>query len=224
MGAGAPASCRHGCAGVASPHPNPLPEGEGANPTQPIALAPLGRGRGEGLAQPWPPRSLQPATTCRAAARAVRMQPGKNVPSSERLPEAPPPPKPAASPTQYRPSIGSPSAPSTRLCKSVCSPPRLLRVTSWVWMAMKGPAPLACSGAGLQVRRRSGRHCLAYRMRRTWMSLSGWPPGANRPSQALTTASSCPARMSCEAVSAFIFAASSASVSATMKCGLCAAI
>ena len=34
---------------VAGPHPRPLPEGEGVSPAQPVALAPLGRGRGEGL-------------------------------------------------------------------------------------------------------------------------------------------------------------------------------
>ncbi|MBS0509080.1 MAG: bifunctional adenosylcobinamide kinase/adenosylcobinamide-phosphate guanylyltransferase [Proteobacteria bacterium] len=33
----------------AGPHPRPLPGGEGVIPAQPIALAPLGRGRGEGL-------------------------------------------------------------------------------------------------------------------------------------------------------------------------------
>src|SRR5690606_658437 len=45
-------------------------------------------------------RSYTPLTKDRTAERAVMMQPGKKVPSSERLPLAPPPPKPAASPTQ----------------------------------------------------------------------------------------------------------------------------
>jgi len=47
-----------------------------------------------------------PVEKVRAAERAVRMQPGKNVPSSERLPLAPPPPNPAASPTAYKPGMG----------------------------------------------------------------------------------------------------------------------
>ena len=33
---------------AADPHPSPLPGGEGVKPAQPVALAPLGRGRGEG--------------------------------------------------------------------------------------------------------------------------------------------------------------------------------
>ena len=41
--------------GGVSPHPHPLPEGEGVKPARPIALAPLGRGRGEGL----PPREIE---------------------------------------------------------------------------------------------------------------------------------------------------------------------
>ncbi len=44
-------------------------------------------------------RSYGAPSMAAAAFRAVRMQPLRNVPSSERLPEAPPPPKPAASPT-----------------------------------------------------------------------------------------------------------------------------
>ena len=55
-----------------------------------------------------------PAARCRrssaAASRPVKTHPPRNVPSSERLPCTPPPPKPAASPTAYRPGIGSPVA------------------------------------------------------------------------------------------------------------------
>ena len=54
-----------------------------------------------------------------AAILPLNTQPPRNVPSSERLPCMPPPPKPAASPAAYRPGIGSPSGRSTRESRSV---------------------------------------------------------------------------------------------------------
>ena len=62
--------------------------------------------------QGFSPGEYPPAAMLAAAACAVRMQPGRKVPSSERWPLAPTPPKPAASPTQYRPAMGLPEEPS----------------------------------------------------------------------------------------------------------------
>src|SRR5438270_12010836 len=71
------------------------------------------------------------ATDSAAALPAVRPEnrhPPRNVPSSERYPCMPPPPKPATSPAAYSPGSGFPSGPRTRPDKSVCRPPSVLRV------------------------------------------------------------------------------------------------
>lgn len=88
------------------------------------------------------------------------------MPSNERLPCEPPPPKPAASPTQYKPETAWLLFPKTLQFKSVRKPPKLLRVVNYARMAIKGPEPDFCSGAGLQVRNLSGPHWRACNIRR----------------------------------------------------------
>src|SRR4051812_43511393 len=64
----------------------------------------------------------------RPATRREKRQPPRKVPSRALLPCTPPPPNPATSPAAYTPGSGDPSAWSTRASRSVCSPPRVLRV------------------------------------------------------------------------------------------------
>jgi hypothetical protein len=166
----------------------------------------------------------QPAVICRAAARAVRMQPGRNVPSSERLPLAPPPPKPAASPTQYRPLDG-PARASQHAAVQVGlqaaqalardelhldgdERPRAAFAAARACRCAACPAPTgARAGCG-----GSGRRCAAWRRRKVGVK-------GGRPWPAALAG-----RTSCEAVSAFILAARPVSVSSTRKWRLSAAI
>src|SRR5690606_5013295 len=111
-----------------------------------------------------------PAMAC-AARRPLRMQLERKVPSSERIPLMPPPPKPAASPAAYRPETGSPWASSTRECRSVSMPPMLLRLIRRVRMAISGPPPEFMIGCTRQMRSRSPRHCRNCCRRRSCSSL-----------------------------------------------------
>ena len=64
----------------------------------------------------------------------------------------PTPPKPDASPAAYRPGRGLPSAVRTRPLRSVCSPPRVLRVVMCSLMAINGPDFGSSRRMGLETR------------------------------------------------------------------------
>jgi DNA-binding CsgD family transcriptional regulator len=110
-------------------------------------LRPGSRPRDRGLL-----RYAVAAAAARPAIRPENRQPPRNVPSSDRYPCIPPPPNPAASPAAYRPGTGSPAADSTRDDRSVCSPPRVLRVSTRSRTAISGPAAGSSSACGLATR------------------------------------------------------------------------
>src|SRR5699024_86141 len=89
-----------------------------------------------------PPQISSPATL------PLNRHPPRNVPSSARRPCTPPPPNPAASPAAYSPGITAPLPSSTRARVSVCSPPRVCRVSTCSRTASSGPSSGGVSGRG----------------------------------------------------------------------------
>ncbi len=110
-----------------------------------------------------PRRSVSPRMTLRqavaeplelrgAARRPVNRHPPRKVPSSERYPCTPPPPKPLTSPAANSPGTGAPASSSTAPSSRVASPPSVLRLRIRSRTAISGPAPSSSSACGGTVR------------------------------------------------------------------------